>query len=85
MALWGKVDNAGSKPKYLSTADKAKCFFVDATEAKVASNRAKGITGPGWWLVNTAGGKTKVECLVPMLVTQVAAGDATDDATIADA
>lgn len=85
MSSWGKTDVAGDKPKFLNTADKARCFFVDSTEAQVASNRAKGITGPGWWILTTAGSRTKAECLVPMDVTAVAAGDAADDATIADA
>jgi hypothetical protein len=90
MALWGKLDNAGSKPKYLNTADKAVTFGVDTTEATVASNRAKGITTPGWVRYTTytdAQGRTrnKSEVLVAMSVTQAAMTDAADDATVADA
>ena len=32
MALWTSTDNTGGKPKYLSTADKAKTFGMDTTE-----------------------------------------------------
>jgi hypothetical protein len=89
MALWGNTDADGSKPKYLSDADKAKCFFVSAEEAAVATNKAKGITGAGWWLINTfvdADGTTryKSECLVAMTVATATSGDAADDATVSD-
>lgn len=90
MALWGKLDNAGSKPKYLNTADKAVTFGVDTTEAQVASNKAKGLNTPGWVRYTTytdAQGRTrnKSEVLVAMSVTQAAMTDAADDATVADA
>lgn len=89
MALWGKTDVEGSKPKYLSSADKAKCFFVSAEEAAVSTNKEKGITGAGWWLINTfvdADGTTryKSECLVAMSVANDISGDAADDATVSD-
>ena len=51
MALWGKLDANGSKPKFLNTADKAKAFFVSAEEAVLETNKEKGITGAGWWLL----------------------------------
>ena len=100
MALWGKTDAAASVPKWLETAtgntnkshDEDNAVFVDLTEAGVAANRAKGLTGPGWWLYHTAGGRHHAECLVPMKVTAVAAGDlgvtgntADEDAIVADA
>jgi hypothetical protein len=103
MPLWGKTDTAASAPKYLSSdvnatpqTDKDNAFFVDTTEAGVASNRAKGIKTPGWILYNTyvdAQGNTrhKVETLVPMKVSAAAAGDlgmtgntSIEDATVAD-
>jgi hypothetical protein len=89
MALWGKTDAAGSKPKYLSVADKAKTVFVSAEEALLATNKKKGITGAGWWLMNEytdASGATryKAECLVAMTVANATSGDAADDATVAD-
>ena len=100
MALWGKTDVAADVPKWLETAagntnksnDEDNAVFVDLTEAGVAANRAKGLTGPGWWLYHTAGGRHHAECLVPMKVTAVAAGDlgvtgntADEDAIVADA
>jgi hypothetical protein len=90
MALWGKIDNAGSKPKYLNAADKAVTFGVDQTEAGVGANKAKGIVSPGWVRYTTytdAQGRTrnKSEILVAMTVTQAAMTDAADDATVADA
>lgn len=89
MALWGNTDAEGSKPKYLTDADKAKTFFVSAEEAALDTNKAKGITGSGWWLVNTfidADGATryKSECLVAMTVANATSSDAADDATVSD-
>jgi hypothetical protein len=99
MALWGKTDAVASVPKWLEddvnntnkSNDKDNAVFVDLTEAGVASNRAKGLTGPGWWLYHTAKGRHFAECLVPMKVTAVAAGDlgvtgdtAVEDAIVAD-
>lgn len=56
-------------------------FFVDTTEAAVASNRAAGLKTAGWNLFTTytdANGKTRrrVETLVPMKVSAASAGDA---------
>lgn len=56
MALWGKVDNEASKPKYLSdelrntqtVSDKDATLGVDVSEATTAGNIAKGIKTPGW-------------------------------------
>ena len=89
MALWGKTDANGSKPKYLSAADAAKAVFVSAEEAVLKTNKDKGILGAGWWLVNQytdADGKAryKSECLVAMSVANATSGDAADDATVAD-
>ena len=78
---------SANPPKFLSDAELADVFFVDSTEAAVASNRAKGVTGPGWWLVKagTGGrsGRFVSECLVPMAETAGNAGDR-EDAVIAD-
>lgn len=84
MALWGKTDTQAAAPKYLSTEEASKIYFVDTTEAQVAANRAKGIQTPGWNTYSTytdADGNTrhKVETLVVM---KVAAGDAGDDGAI---
>jgi hypothetical protein len=80
MALWGKTDTQAAAPKYLSTEEAAKVYFIDTTEAGIAANRAKGIQTPGWNLYSTytaAGGATrhKVETLVAMKVSAANAGD----------
>ena len=73
----------------------SKVFGVNVTEAGVAENRAKGIKTPGWTRYTTytdAQGNTrnKVEVLVAGSAsstgdfTAAAAGDAADDATVAD-
>ena len=89
MALWGKTDAAGSKPKYLTTADKANAYFVSREEALLETNKGKGITGAGWWLVKEykdSGGQSryKSECLIAMSVATATSGDAADDAVVAD-
>lgn len=71
MALWGNVDQAADKPKYLSTADKNATVGVDVAEAKVTANIAKGINTPGWVKYTTytdANGATrnKSEVIVAM-------------------
>lgn len=56
MALWTMTDEEAGKPKYLSdtlrngqsVSDKDSTVGVDAEEAAVADNRAKGIKTPGW-------------------------------------
>ena len=73
MALWTNVDEAAGKPKYLNTAQKAETFFVDAQEAQTSANKAKGITGAGWWRYTTytdaqSSTRHKAELLVAMSV-----------------
>lgn len=89
MALWNMTDAEASKPKYLSDADKAKAVFVSAEEAMLGTNKSKGITGAGWWLVNEytdASGNTryKSENIIAMTVGDAISGDANDDAKVAD-
>ena len=89
MPLWGKTDASGSKPKYLLAADAANAVFVSREEALLKTNKDKGITGAGWWLVkqfDDADGKPryKTELLVAMSVANAISGDANDDAIAAD-
>ena len=89
MPLWGKTDAAGSKPKYLTDADKGKAVFVSTEEALLATNKSKGITGAGWWLLDeykdsTGSTRYKAECLIAMAVSTASSGDATDDAKVSD-
>lgn len=65
-------------------------YFVDITESKVAANRAKGLKSPGWWKYSTYTdneGETRhrAELLVALPATAAVAGDANDDAVVADA
>jgi hypothetical protein len=62
-------------------------FFVDEQEAQAAANKAKGITGAGWWLYRTytdaqSATRHKAECLVAMAVTAGSAGDAEDTVAV---
>jgi hypothetical protein len=90
MTLWAKTDADNSRPKYLNSADLAKCIFVDITEAQQATNKKRGLTHGGWWLYSTytdSQGTTrhKAECLVALAETALAAGDRADDTKAADA
>ena len=63
--------------------------FVDTTEQSIASNKTRGITGPGWWQYQTYvthNGDTrhKAEYLAPAKATAGNAGDFTDDTLAAD-
>ena len=104
MALWGKTDAAASVPKWLEddanntnkSNDKDLAVFVDLAEAKVPSNRAKGLVTPGWNLYHTytdQNGVTrhKVESLIAMKLEAGTAGGAgvtgntaVEDAIVAD-
>jgi hypothetical protein len=89
MPLWGNTDTEADKPKYLSSTEKALCFFVDTTEAASDANRAKGIKIPGWVRVfsytDTHGNeRSKVETLVSMAISADDAGDGPDDTVVGD-
>ena len=63
--------------------------FVDTTEDSIASNKTRGISGPGWWqyrTYQTHNGDTrhKAECLVPLKVAAGTSGDMADDTIAAD-
>lgn len=89
MALWGKTDATLSKPKFLNATDAANTVFVSAEEAVLKTNKDKGITGAGWWLVtehkdSNGANRYNSECLVAMSVSNAVSGDAADDAKVAD-
>ena len=53
MSLYGRTDSNANKAKVEAT-DAASSVtptivFVDGTEASLAENASRGITGPGWW------------------------------------
>lgn len=61
--------------------------FVDAQEAQASANKAKGITGAGWWAYRTytdaqSATRHKAECLIAMAVGAVAAGDLEDTVAV---
>lgn len=91
MALWGKTDATASIPKYLTDEQKAKAVFVSIEETQKKVNKDKGLTNAGWWLVDeytdsSGAPRYKVECLVALAATQLAAGDTLgDDDQVADA
>ena len=63
--------------------------FVDTTEDGIASNKSRGIDGPGWWLYrtyNTAEGTTrhKAEKLAALRVAVGTSGDVADETVAAD-
>ena len=63
-------------------------IFVDTTEDGIASNKTRGISGPGWWqyrTYQTHNGDTrhKAECLVPLKVAAGTSGDDADDTVAA--
>lgn len=77
MPLWTDQDTANGAPKYN---DANTTYFVDATEAGVDSNRAKGLRIPGWHNYTTytdADGNTRhrQETLVAMTVAAATSGD----------
>lgn len=96
MALWGKTDAAGSKPKYLNdtavndqaASDKASTYGVSVSEAQQTGNREKGVKTPGWTKTvsyTDAQGNTrnKTEVLVAF-GGDFTGADAADDAVIVD-
>jgi len=84
MALWGKTDELASVPTWLEddanntnkSNDRDNAVFISVEESQVAANRAKGFKTPGWYVYYTDGTRHHAECLVPMKVAQVDAGDA---------
>ena len=63
--------------------------FVDTTEDGIASNKSRGIDGPGWWLYRTyttAAGDTrhKAEKLAALRVAVGTSGDVADETVAAD-
>ena len=63
--------------------------FVDTTEQCIASNKTRGITGPGWWQYQTYvthNGDTrhKAEYIAPAKAAAGSAGDMADDTIAAD-
>ena len=63
--------------------------FVDTTEDGIASNKTRGIDGPGWWLYRTyqthnGTERHKAEKLASLRVAAGTSGDAADETVVAD-
>jgi hypothetical protein len=85
MALWGKTDAAGSKPKYLNTAGLAAVEGISAAEAAVEANKDKGVAHAGWVTTRTytdAQGNTRNKTEVLVAMSSITGDDNTDDTTI---
>jgi len=72
MSLYGRTDATANKEAIealrTAVAGTETIVFVDGTEASLAENASRGITGPGWWSYRTytdGAGNTrhKAECL----------------------
>ena len=86
MALWGKVDQANNKPKFLTATEKSNTYGVDVTEAAVLANRSKGVKTPGWvkyTTYTTALGQVRHRAETLVAFSSMT-GDATDDSVIPD-
>ena len=88
MALWGKTDATGSKPKYLTSDDKAVTFGVSVSEAQQQANKDKGITSPGWIkTVSYTDAQGNVRNKSEVLVAfggDLSGADASDDVVVLD-
>jgi hypothetical protein len=78
------------KPIDKVTGPATNIIFVDTAEAQLEQNRARGIKIPGWtkymeYVDNSGANRYKVECLIPISATSVAAGDGLDDVIASDA
>jgi hypothetical protein len=64
--------------------------FLDATEAELAENKSRGLTGPGWWSYKTytdsiGDTRYKTECIASVSVAAGTSGDFAQDGIDADA
>ena len=72
-----------------SVAASTQIIGVSLAEAKLAENKAKGLSSPGWWSYRTytdAAGSTrhKAECIASFKDGSQVSGDASDDAVVGD-
>ena len=97
MALYGNTDSNANKTKVEATRGNGPAsassdmtvVFVDATEADLAENKARGVTGPGWWNFHTytqsGVTRTKAECLAVISNPEANSAESqSDDAIAAD-
>lgn len=98
MSLWGKSDKVANHPKFVKLKDDGtlaqdasgkKLVLIDNVEAALAANKAKGIKGPGWYLIQKSGNRVKAELLIaladaPRVVNGVVADDSQEEETTVD-
>jgi len=95
MSLWGKSDKTANRPKFVKLkndgtlaqdASGKKLVLIDNDEASLPENKAKGIKGAGWYLIQKSGDRVKVELVIalsdaPRVVNGVVADDSETDET----
>ena len=94
MALWGKSDTVANRPKFVELkpdgsiaqdASGKKLVLIDNLEAGLPANKAKGITGAGWYLIQKTGSRVKVELLIALDdAPRVVSGVVKDDSDAAE-
>ena len=85
MALWGNVDQAADKPKYLTTAQKTAVAGISEAEAQIQGNKDKGVQHAGWVTNNTytdQHGRTRNKTETRVAFSSITGDDNTDDTTI---
>ena len=93
MALYGNTDSNANKTKVEGVrgngpgSQSQTVVFVDAQEANLAENKARGISGPGWWAFATYSQgsvtRTKAECLAVISNPELNSAETQSDDTIA--
>ena len=93
MALYGNTDSNANKTKVEGVrgngpgSQSETVVFVDAQEANLAENKARGISGPGWWAFATYSQgtvtRTKAECLAVISNPEANSAETQTDDTIA--
>jgi hypothetical protein len=85
MALWGNIDQAADKPKYLTTAEKNATAGVSEAEAALAANKAKGLQHAGWVQYSTytdGQGNTRHKSETLVAMSSITSDNNADDTTV---
>jgi hypothetical protein len=85
MALWGNIDQAADKPKYLTTAEKNATAGISAAEAALAANKAKGVQHAGWVQYSTytdGQGNTRHKSETLVAMSSITSDNNADDTTV---
>jgi len=90
MSLYGRTDATANKEAIealrTAVAGTETIVFVDGTEASLAENASRGITGPGWWSYRTytdANGNTRHKAEMLAFITNPDGTETQSDDTIA--